>query len=60
MNPLLKKALVAVAAKQVLEKVIGRRRESRRSTLARVAPMALVGLGAAAALWLYRSKRAER
>ena len=57
MNPFVKKAAVAIAAKQVFDKVADKRRDSKRSSLARVAPFALAGLGGVLAFMFYRSKQ---
>jgi hypothetical protein len=58
MNPFVKKAAVAVVAKKAVDKVVEKRRESKRSSLARVAPFALAALGGVMAFLLYRSKQA--
>lgn len=57
MNPLVKKAIVAVAAKQAFDKVKEKRDESRRRSIPRLAPFALAGLGGVLAFLFYRSKQ---
>lgn len=57
MNPLVKKAVVAVAAKQAFDKVKEKREESRSRSLPRFAPLALAGLGGVLAFLFYRSRQ---
>ncbi|MDQ3954857.1 MAG: hypothetical protein M3285_04830 [Actinomycetota bacterium] len=57
MNPLVKKAVVAVAAKQAFDKVMEKRQESRSRSLTRFAPFALAGLGGVLAFLFYRSRQ---
>ena len=59
MNPTLKKALTAVAAKQVLDKVNERRRPKKPSFVARFGKILLLGGGIAVAYYAYKSGRAE-
>ncbi len=57
MNPLVKKAVVAVAAKQAFDKVMEKRQESRSRSVTRFAPFALAGLGGVLAFLFYRSRQ---
>ncbi len=57
MNPFVKKALVAVAAKQVLDKILEKREESRRPSRRKLVPLALVGIGGVAAFLGFRARQ---
>lgn len=59
MNPTLKKAATAIAAKQVIEKINERRRPRKPSFLARFGKLFLIGGGVAAAYFAYKSGRIE-
>ena len=59
MNPTLKKALTAVAAKQVIEKINERRRPQKPSFFARFGKLLLIGGGVGAAYVAYKSGRVQ-
>ena len=59
MNPTLKKALTAIAAKQVLDKINDRRRPRKPSFLARFGKLFLIGGGIGAAYYAYKSGRVQ-
>ncbi len=59
MNPTLKKALTAVAAKQIIDKINDRRRPRKPSFFARFGRVLLIGGGIAAGYYAYKSGRVQ-
>ena len=60
MNPTLKKALTALAAKQAIEKINQRRRPQKPSFFARFGKLFLIGGGIVAAYFAYKGGHVER
>ena len=59
MNPLLKKALAALAAKEVIEKIVEARRPKRPSRAARFGRLLLIAGGLGAGYYAYKNGKLQ-